>query len=754
MLNIIFKNGRKTITKNNKRIQIRLSSSLYNDKDNSSNNKTPRNVKKKWQAKSLRKGKPAWPTSNYKRIRNTDRNGEGLSLGGKSMPFNDIQKSKPIEEIKLSFKDCDAVYNERRKSKHTFPDRKLFNMLAKKCFKANFATTFDKDGITRERSKRPTFLPHMYKYLNDMKENNITPDIEWYIPFIKLSGWYRRDDVVNMLVEDMQTNTKLLPHVECYNALLWLNYQNRGTHDKTIQLLYKMIYRENLEPNATTLKLIRKIYTQEKHLMNQSENDKIYHILLKYDIDNNALNEKDRYINLIQSLERNKEFHKVDLVVETMESKNMKIDYKTYRKLFETYAAGNKVEKVEECFEKMKNIIPNISLMYSMYNKLIDVYVRNRNVEKVESTLQEMKNEGFPDNNEINGVNLAQVTYNKIMKMYAKLNDSEKIEMYYNEMKNEYGLEINVFTYTTLIGIYGKMNDTEAVEYFIKEMQDNNIKFTKATYTALINFHGMIRHDWLQVQTLVDEMEKNRIKKDAPLYETLLTIHWYLGLKNDTLKESLPAIENLFAEMKRRHVYPTKKTYYILFKIFGMEKKFERINKLLEEVDNYGVKPDVVFYNNLLFAYARAGKHIKVDMYLKKMKQFNIAYDIATYDILINMYGGLGKFDTMINVFNEMQRNGVKPNVHIYNSLIKKYENAGDITKVKKHLQEMQEVHHIKPNGQTYGILIEMYSKHNQFDEIDECMKAMKKNNIEVGKKIYRILNEHYDMEKYFKKMK
>ena len=42
----------------------------------------------------------------------------------------------------------------------------------------------------------------------------------------------------------------------------------------------------------------------------------------------------------------------------------------------------------------------------------------------------------------------------------------------------------------------------------------------------------------------------------------------------------------------------------------------------------------------------------------------------------------------------------------------------------------------------------------NQFDEIDECMKAMKKNNIEVGKKIYRILNEHYDMEKYFKKMK
>ena len=88
------------------------------------------------------------------------------------------------------------------------------------------------------------------------------------------------------------------------------------------------------------------------------------------------------------------------------------------------------------------------------------------------------------------------------------------------------------------------------------------------------------------------ELEKNRIKKDAPLYETLLTIHWYLGLKNDTLKESLPAIENLFAEMKRRHVYPTKKTYYILFKIFGREKKFERINKLLEEVDNYGVKPN------------------------------------------------------------------------------------------------------------------------------------------------------------------
>ena len=60
----------------------------------------------------MRKGKSAWPTSNYKRIQNTDRNGEGLSPGGKSMPFNDIQRSKPIEEIRLSFKDCDAVYNE------------------------------------------------------------------------------------------------------------------------------------------------------------------------------------------------------------------------------------------------------------------------------------------------------------------------------------------------------------------------------------------------------------------------------------------------------------------------------------------------------------------------------------------------------------------------------------------------------------------------------------------------------------------
>ena len=56
MLNIIFKNGRKTITKNNKRIQIRLSSNLYNDKDNSSNNKAPRNVKKSGKQRACEKG--------------------------------------------------------------------------------------------------------------------------------------------------------------------------------------------------------------------------------------------------------------------------------------------------------------------------------------------------------------------------------------------------------------------------------------------------------------------------------------------------------------------------------------------------------------------------------------------------------------------------------------------------------------------------------------------------------------------------
>ena len=74
---------------------------------------------------------------------------------------------------------------------------------------------------------------------------------------------------------------------------------------------------------------------------------------LLVDDDNNTLKEKDRYINLIRSFEWKKEFHKVDLVVEIMKSKNIEIDYETYMKLLETYAVGNKVEKVEECFEKV-----------------------------------------------------------------------------------------------------------------------------------------------------------------------------------------------------------------------------------------------------------------------------------------------------------------------------------------------------------------------------------------------------------------
>ena len=52
------------------------------------------------------------------------------------------------------FKKYDAIYNERRKSKHTFPDRKLYNILAKKCFKTNYFPSYDEDARNRKGPDR------------------------------------------------------------------------------------------------------------------------------------------------------------------------------------------------------------------------------------------------------------------------------------------------------------------------------------------------------------------------------------------------------------------------------------------------------------------------------------------------------------------------------------------------------------------------------------------------------------------------
>jgi pentatricopeptide repeat protein len=425
---------------------------------------------------------------------------------------------------------------------------------------------------------------------------------------------------------------------------------------------------------------------------------------------------------------------------------------------------------------RKKGVSPNLitySLLMQFYGDIFD-FVRCKEL------LNELHNEGIaPDT----------ALYNSLMK-YAKRaslvkrSDLISIEYIVDDMKkHEIKSDLNTYAlaFDSLFKTEGTQEEkrVQANEIFEKLLAEGftpnvhificllkhalNAEDAFAIYEKMKSFHLRPTHHVFEMMLSVDL----RKRKDGKLLDSLLRvvelmveegmkpnisqINVILSYCNKDYERSAAAY--LIEFIDKHGIIPNSENIVAQMRIFPLHAE-EIFLKAHANKDKIEFRPSV--YHTLIetfvnLATAKKGKKsentskdeiiAKVKKYLRLMKEDGLKYDCQTYTLMITYYYSIGDTQEIAALTEKMEKRGLIYNFPCLKQLLKVHAMLRDYEMVEFYFKKFNS-HDLKADVDVYCILIEFYTKTNQYDSayeiLDRIIQDKMKNTRASPKKIIR----------------
>ncbi|KAM3378617.1 pentatricopeptide repeat-containing protein like [Capsicum galapagoense] len=400
--------------------------------------------------------------------------------------------------------------------------------------------------------------------------------------------------------------------------------------------------------------------------------------------------EASSYNALLSGLGRERDFQRMNLLMNEMKEKEVKPNVVTFGILINHLCKCYRVDEALQVFEKMGGSEPDGVLVKPdrvLYNTLIDGLCKVGKQEEGFKLMEKMRME--------NGYEPNTVTYNCLIDGFCKAGEIETSLELFDQMKKN-GVVPNVITLNILLNGMCKLGRVSSGMGLFAEMQEKGLKGNAITYTILItSFCSVNNID--RAMTLFNEMTENGCSPDAKLYCSLI-----LGLCQARRMDDASCIASKAKEAG-----------------FGL---------------------DVICYNALIGGLCRKNKIDEVHQTLKDMEESGIKPDHYTYNTLISYFSEKGQFTAVCRVMKRMKDDGYLPNVVTYGALIRAYCLAGNLDEAMKIFQNMSSATNVPPNAVVYNILIDTLCKSDKVEDAISLLDEMKDKGVRPNTKTYNAL--------------
>jgi leucine-rich PPR motif-containing protein len=344
------------------------------------------------------------------------------------------------------------------------------------------------------RLKREDYMKSSFQ---EMIEAGVKPNVKCYHYF--LTECTRKGNIQDAkeYIKDM-IQRGLSPDIECYNIIMRAQFRARNT--KELLESYDEVKSKSIRPNLDTRNILVKYLAEEGEydvglrIMEELESQfgiipdiKSYSYLL------DCLRKKEdieRMKELFKKMNSNK---KVDLIsyniilaamastgrtiemdkyVEEMKNNGIHGDVITWTTLMEGYCKRNEMDRAEEVFR----MSDTMRLDATAFNVMIEAYGRLKNLNKMEEYFEKMKEIGIPPDN---------ATYNLMIIGYLKTDNLECIKKITEEMKSK-GIAPDEFTVAAMfIGKIVKTGIISPSGKYIDDMRLNGIRPSISMYNKI-----------------------------------------------------------------------------------------------------------------------------------------------------------------------------------------------------------------------------------------------------------------------------
>ncbi|KAK1364301.1 Pentatricopeptide repeat-containing protein [Heracleum sosnowskyi] len=409
---------------------------------------------------------------------------------------------------------------------------------------------------------------------------------------------------------------------------------------------------------------------------------------------------------ILTSLERVRDFKRMNLLLQGMKDKGMQPDVVTFGILIKHLCKFHRVDEALDVYQKMVDgsegilIRPDIILHNTLISGLCKVGRQDEGLEMMEQ--MKLKHGCMP----------TTATFNSLIDGFCKAGELDRANELFDQM-NEEGILPNIITVNTLVDGFCKHGRVHTAIKFFRQMQAKGLKGNVKTYTSLLNaFYNSNNIE--KSAELFDEMLDTGCSPDAKVYYTMIS-----GLTN---AGRLDDASFIVLKMKEAGFHLDTVAYNVLIGGFCRRKRFDKAVELLADMEENNVNPDNVTYNTLISHFSENGDFKTAHKVMKKMVHDGIVPTVVTYGALIHAYCLAGNLDEAERLFRSMcSTSSIPPNNVIYNILINSLCKNGKVDGALSLMNDMK-VKGVKPNTNTFNAMFKgLYDK----NWLDEALKLM-----------------------------
>lgn len=318
----------------------------------------------------------------------------------------------------------------------------------------------------------------------------------------------------------------------------------------------------------------------------------------------------------------------------------------------------------------------------------------------------------------------------------------EKCEAFFSRMVP------NDFSFNTLIDAYLRFENLDQALQRFEEMKKRNIQPDNVTFSTIIkgikNVHSTQRKERrvMNIKTRMTLSNSNislqkvlelfsQAKQNAEMFPDEILYNCVL----DACIEfgSFNKAKEIYKEMIDSGVEPSKYTFGILLKGYGLARDFEGVMDIYGKMKSKDIKINEITYSNLIEACLKCDKFEQAKTFFKDMKQDPFLKPNAkVYGALIKGACALRQFDFAYELFTEMDRNlSIIPNIQTYNAVLDCAfkTDSNKIFDIYERIMQRSGLD-FQPDLNTYSTQIKALCKANKINEafkIYELVQAEKK---------------------------
>ncbi|KAK2416621.1 Tetratricopeptide repeat (TPR) superfamily protein [Trifolium repens] len=385
------------------------------------------------------------------------------------------------------------------------------------------------------------------------------------------------------------------------------------------------------------------------------------------------------------NLRKRKMYGRALQLSEWLESKNhLEFAEKDYASRLDLIAKLHGLYKAEVYVE----CIPESFRGEIIYQTLMANCVSQNNLKKVEEIFNKMKDLKFP---------LKVFVCNQLLLLYKK-NDRKKIADVLLLMEHE-NVKPSPLTFKILIDVKGQSNDINGMDQIVDKMKAEGIEPDIQTKAILVG-HYISAGLADKAKSLLKEMEGENLKENRGVCRSLLPLYANLGMADDVervwkvceahpwLEECLAAIEAwgklkkideaeaVFETMSKKWKL-TSRNCSVLLKVYANHKMLLKGKDLIKRMADNGCQIGPLTWDALVKLYVQAGEVEKADSLLQKaVMQSQVKPLFSSYLTIQEQYAKMGDIHNTEKIFYRMKQVGYAPRLRQYQVLIGAYINA------------------------------------------------------------------------------